>query len=110
MSVVWKLDSSYNVKDVWYGRTVIRSKYKLTYEVAQKLFDGAAANDVTQEIPELLHSPLSREELEQRYVVWPALKCRRRGGRKGCDTLDCTTYLHGDACMLVHVRVFVGYL
>ena len=36
MSVVWRLGSDYEVKDVWYGRTVIRSAYKLTYEVRGK--------------------------------------------------------------------------
>ena len=33
MSVIWELDANYEVKDAWYGRTVIRSKYKLFYEV-----------------------------------------------------------------------------
>jgi len=103
VSVVWKLDSSYNVKDVWYGRTVIRSKYKLTYEVAQKLFNGAAANDVTQEIPELLHSPLSGEELEQRCVVCPRLW--ERGGGKGCDVVQCIACFHGGTHMLVHMNM-----
>ena len=35
VSVVWKLSPQYEVKEkkVWYGRTIIRSSYKLTYEV-----------------------------------------------------------------------------
>ncbi len=33
VSVVWVLDSRYRVQKVWYGRTIIRSKYKLAYEV-----------------------------------------------------------------------------
>ena len=33
MSVIWELDADYEVVDVWYGRTVIRSAYKLFYEV-----------------------------------------------------------------------------
>ena len=33
VSVLWRLDSNWEVKDVWYGRTVIRSTYKLAYEV-----------------------------------------------------------------------------
>ena len=34
VSVIWKLDpSTYEVNDVWYGRTIICSKYKLFYEV-----------------------------------------------------------------------------
>ena len=33
VSVMWELDAAYNVQKVWYGRTVIRSRYKLFYEV-----------------------------------------------------------------------------
>ena len=67
MSVVWKLDSDYQVKNVWYGRTVIRSKFKLTYEVAQQLFDGASASEVRKDIPELLNSDLSECDLHKRF-------------------------------------------
>ena len=33
MSVIWELDTNYEVVNVWYGKTVIRSAYKLFYEV-----------------------------------------------------------------------------
>ena len=33
VSVLWVMDSDYNVVKTWYGRTVIRSSYKLFYEV-----------------------------------------------------------------------------
>ena len=33
MSVIWELDEKYEVVDVWYGRSVIKSQYKLFYEV-----------------------------------------------------------------------------
>ena len=35
VSVIWTLDGSrsYHTKGVWFGRTVIRSCYKLAYEV-----------------------------------------------------------------------------
>ena len=33
VSVIWKLSSSFNVIKVWFGRTIIRSSYKLSYEV-----------------------------------------------------------------------------
>ena len=36
MSVIWTLGKDYEVVDVWYGRTVIRSKYKLFYEVCMR--------------------------------------------------------------------------
>ena len=33
VSVLWVMDSDYNVVKTWFGRTVIRSSYKLFYEV-----------------------------------------------------------------------------
>lgn len=33
MSVIWELDKNFEVVDVWYGKTIIRSSYKLFYEV-----------------------------------------------------------------------------
>ena len=66
MSVIWKLDTDYQVKDVWYGRSVIRSRYKLTYEVAQQLYNGEAASEVRKDIPELMNSDLTQEELHKR--------------------------------------------
>lgn len=38
MSVMWQLDSdSLAVRDVWFGRTIIRSSYQLHYQQAQAL-------------------------------------------------------------------------
>lgn len=49
MSVMWELDANtLAVKDVWFGRTVIRSSYQLHYELAQALLNGEGA-----EVPEL---------------------------------------------------------
>ena len=53
MSVIWKFDKDYNVKDVWYGRTVIRSQYKLYYELAQEIHDGADDDYIAENIDEL---------------------------------------------------------
>ena len=39
VSVLWVLDVDYNVVKTWFGRTVIRSSYKLFYEVS-KLYAG----------------------------------------------------------------------
>ncbi|XP_058521624.1 DIS3-like exonuclease 1 [Ochotona princeps] len=40
VSVIWELEgTSYDFKNVWYGRTIIRSAYTLTYRVAQDLLD-----------------------------------------------------------------------
>lgn len=49
MSVMWELDArSFAVRDVWFGRTLIRSSYQLHYELAQALLIGEQA-----EVPEL---------------------------------------------------------
>lgn len=49
MSVIWELDiNTLAVKEVWFGRTVIRSSYQLHYELAQALLNGERA-----EVPEL---------------------------------------------------------
>ncbi|KAA3673549.1 DIS3-like exonuclease 1, partial [Paragonimus westermani] len=40
VSVLWEIDfDNFEVLNIWYGRTVIRSSYKLTYEVAQRIYD-----------------------------------------------------------------------
>ncbi|XP_069078997.1 DIS3-like exonuclease 1 [Pleurodeles waltl] len=51
VSVMWELDRvSYEIQKVWYGRTIIRSAYKLYYEAAQRLLDGdlSVANDIPE--------------------------------------------------------------
>lgn len=53
VSVIWQLDSNCQVKNVWYGRTIIKSSYKLCYEVAQDILSNAPAEEVIPEIPEL---------------------------------------------------------
>ena len=55
VSVLWELDpASYNVVSVWYGRTLVRSAYKLHYEAAQDIIDGArTAEEMKADVPEL---------------------------------------------------------
>ncbi|GFQ64481.1 DIS3-like exonuclease 1 [Trichonephila clavata] len=53
VSVIWELDSKCKVENVWYGRTIIKSKYKLCYEAAQDILYGASVEDMVAEIPEL---------------------------------------------------------
>ncbi|KAA8579331.1 hypothetical protein FQN60_010671 [Etheostoma spectabile] len=49
MSVLWELDAqTLEVRNVWYGRTLIRSSYQLHYELAQALLNAEPA-----EVPEL---------------------------------------------------------
>uniref|UniRef100_H3CGP2 DIS3-like exonuclease 1 n=1 Tax=Tetraodon nigroviridis TaxID=99883 RepID=H3CGP2_TETNG len=62
MSVMWQLDAhTLAVKDVWFGRTVIRSSYQLHYELAQALLNGEQA-----EVPEL--AGLGPEERDARLA------------------------------------------
>jgi len=56
VSVLWELDAKkYEVLNVWYGRTVIKSRYKLAYATAQKIIDGELDDDeqAREAIPEL---------------------------------------------------------
>ncbi|KAF8763581.1 DIS3-like exonuclease 1 like protein [Argiope bruennichi] len=53
VSVLWKLDSKCKVQDVWYGRTIIKSKYKLCYEAAQDILYGSTVENMLADIPEL---------------------------------------------------------
>lgn len=49
MSVIWELDANtLAVRDVWFGRTIIRSSFQLYYELAQALLNGEQV-----EVPEL---------------------------------------------------------
>ena len=59
VSVLWELDpESHEVISVWYGRTVIRSSFKLFYEAAQDVIDGVKTpREVQAAIPELQAGP-----------------------------------------------------
>lgn len=48
---------AFDVLNVWYGRTVIRSSYKLSYEVAQRIFDPPSSDFLKN------HCNLSASEL-----------------------------------------------
>lgn len=56
VSVLWVLDSDYNVVKTWFGRTVIRSSYKLFYEVSKACLKSVSV---------LLRSSLLRISLER---------------------------------------------
>ncbi|KAM4748024.1 DIS3-like exonuclease 1 [Rhinophrynus dorsalis] len=67
VSVIWELDgSTYEIRRVWYGRTIIRSSYKLSYEVAQQLLDGDLEPLNTD--PEL--RPLSNDSVRLEKLLW----------------------------------------
>lgn len=65
VSVLWVMDSDYNVVKTWFGRTVIRSSYKLFYEAAQAIADGETSEeDLINDIPELQN--IEREAASKR--------------------------------------------
>ena len=42
MSCIWEIHhTTFKVRRCWYGRTVIRSQYKLCYEHAQDIINGS---------------------------------------------------------------------
>ncbi|XP_021568235.1 DIS3-like exonuclease 1 isoform X2 [Carlito syrichta] len=92
VSVLWELDkTSYEIRRVWYGRTIIRSAYKLFYEVAQELLDGNFS--VVEEIPELraLDEESRRTRLEE--LAWAVGKLTDiarhvRAKRNRCGALE----------------------
>ncbi|XP_077988799.1 DIS3-like exonuclease 1 [Glandiceps talaboti] len=67
VSVLWELGSNYEVLDVWFGRTVIRSAYKMFYEAAQALHDG---KDVIEDIPELKELDESTLQTKLKDLHW----------------------------------------
>lgn len=71
VSVMWELDcTTYNIRRVWYGRTIIRSSYKLSYEIAQQLLDGDLEPLDTE--PEL--QPLSQDSEKLDKLLWAIRK------------------------------------
>eukprot|EP00730_Choanoeca_flexa_P008168 TRINITY_DN12453_c0_g5_i17.p1 TRINITY_DN12453_c0_g5~~TRINITY_DN12453_c0_g5_i17.p1 ORF type:complete len:1043 (+),score=227.73 TRINITY_DN12453_c0_g5_i17:1776-4904(+) len=62
MSVIWTIDEQGQVVDTWFGRTLIRSAYKLHYELAQALFDGLPMDQAIAQVPNLKGLPRSEQE------------------------------------------------
>ena len=66
VSCVWEIHhQSFKVRRCWYGKTVIRSSYKLCYEHAQDIINGKSAVEMKKLIPEL--SGLSGANLEEKF-------------------------------------------
>ncbi|WAR00124.1 DI3L1-like protein [Mya arenaria] len=98
VSVIWELDRNYEVVDVWYGRTVIRSQYKLFYELAQAIHEGIVDAEVVRSIPELhnlwgteLDDKVQelRETVDRLMQVARGLKSRRvKGGALELESVE----------------------
>ena len=51
---MWEIHhTSFKVRRCWYGKTVIKSSYKLCYEHAQDIIDGKTEHEMKEVIPEL---------------------------------------------------------
>ncbi|ELK24842.1 DIS3-like exonuclease 1 [Myotis davidii] len=69
VSIMWELDkTSYEIKKVWYGRTIIRSSYKLFYEAAQELLDGNF--NIIDDIPEFRDLDEKSRQAKLEELVW----------------------------------------
>ena len=54
VSCIWEIHhTTFKVRRCWYGRTVIRSSYKLCYEHAQDIINGKTEAEMKMLIPEL---------------------------------------------------------
>ncbi|KAI8085938.1 uncharacterized protein B0P05DRAFT_466383 [Gilbertella persicaria] len=76
-SVIWKMDGAGNIKDTWFGKSVIKSCAKLAYEDAQQVIEGHglpstasvksfAVSEVEQDIKYLFQ--LSKQMRERRFA------------------------------------------
>ncbi|XP_055134039.1 DIS3-like exonuclease 1 isoform X20 [Symphalangus syndactylus] len=92
VSIMWELDkASYEIKKVWYGRTIIRSAYKLFYEAAQELLDGNLS--VVDDIPEFKDLDEKSRQAKLEELVWAIGKLTDiarhvRAKRDGCGALE----------------------
>ena len=66
VSCIWEIHpQTFKVKEVWYGRTVIKSAYKLCYEHAQDIIDGKSSLEMQKVVSEL--SDLRGKDLNSKY-------------------------------------------
>ncbi|XP_032198846.1 DIS3-like exonuclease 1 isoform X3 [Mustela erminea] len=92
VSVIWELDkTSYEIKTVWYGRTIIRSAYKLFYEAAQELLDGNF--HIVDDIPEFRDLDEKSRQAKLEELVWAIGKLTEiarhiRAKRDRCGALE----------------------
>ncbi|MEZ5011809.1 MAG: RNB domain-containing ribonuclease, partial [Bacteroidales bacterium] len=67
-SVVFKMDNSGKVLDQWFGRTVINSDQRFSYQQAQEIIDGGDRTD----------------EGDSAYTAYPRPEAEKRQVRYGC--------------------------
>ncbi|KAI9245917.1 hypothetical protein BY458DRAFT_566214 [Sporodiniella umbellata] len=83
-SVIWKMDKEGNIKDTWFGKTVIRSCTKLAYEDAQCVIEG-------QKLPEhvnVTNHEKSSVEQDILYLFEMSKSMRKRRFENGALSIN----------------------
>lgn len=66
-SVIFKMTREGDIKDLWFGKTVINSDKRFTYQEAQDVIDGKIESPYTKELQRLMS--MTRKLREKRIVV-----------------------------------------
>uniref|UniRef100_A0A7I4YSR7 DIS3-like exonuclease 2 n=1 Tax=Haemonchus contortus TaxID=6289 RepID=A0A7I4YSR7_HAECO len=80
-SVIWKVDDKANIFEEWFGRTIIRSRVKLTYEHAQDFIENPDKDFQDTEMPEISDNVTVhqlKEKVLQLNGIAKLLRQRRR--------------------------------
>ncbi|VDL71916.1 unnamed protein product [Nippostrongylus brasiliensis] len=82
-SVIFKVDDQANIYDEWFGRSVIRSRVKLTYEHAQDFIENPEKDFSDYEMPEISDGTTVheiKEKVLQLHAIASMLRRKRREG------------------------------
>ncbi|KJH48078.1 RNB-like protein [Dictyocaulus viviparus] len=85
-SVMWKLDDMGNICHEWFGRTVIRSKVKLTYEHAQDFIENPSKDFLNADIPEIFDE-VNIEQIKEKVLQLHSVAKVLRSKRLQCGSL-----------------------
>lgn len=88
-SVVWEMDKYGQVKSTWFGRTIIRSCAKLSYDHAQTILNNPEKNDYTvDELAPVFRFPVSQICKTIMHLHKLARQMRERRHSNGALRLD----------------------
>jgi len=90
-SVIWKIKANGDIVDEWFGRTIINSAVKLSYEHAQKFIESPNEKLDPKEFPEI-SSSFNLEDIKKSVLNLDFLAkfLRARRFENGCLTLNQT--------------------
>jgi len=109
-SVVWTLNESGQILEEWFGRTVIRSCCRLTYDIAQKIIEEKIS-DSWKDVALLLEKQSPRSSSQERSTI-EKLKADLGpfGGHHVADICQSVRDLHKLASVLRQKRFETGAL